>query len=445
VPVKNLDSLLSSFSGELRSARRDALGILAEAVEGSDAYSVTSSAVSVDDGILSVRDKKFRLRDFGSIYAVGFGKASIGMARAIEEILPVKKGVVIAPGGGAEADDTSPEPKTIKVFRGSHPLPSESNIRATDELLKVVEGAGDNDIVIVLISGGGSSLLCKPRISLKDMTEVTDRLMRAGCTIEELNTVRKHLSHVKGGRLAMGSRAFMLSLIISDVMENPVEFIASGPTSPDTTTYGDAARVLEKYGMRDSIGEVKDVIERGIRGEIEETPRELDNVANIIIADNETACRAAEEAASGKGYYSKIVSTSVSGEARDAGRDIARYAKIFPRDKAVLIFGGETTVTVTGGGRGGRNQELVLGAIEEIEDERIIIVSCGTDGIDGNSDAAGAVGDGTSMKRAEKAGIDAGEYLKNNDSYNFFKKLGDLIITGRTGTNVMDIQIAVRY
>ena len=445
MPIKNIDALLSSFSGELHDARRDALEILAEAVEGSDAYRVTLSAVHVDDGILHAGDKKFELDDFGNIYVIGFGKAGTGMARAVGEILPVKRGAVIAPGGGAEAGRGDMVSGTIKVFYGSHPLPSEENLAATDRLLDIVKGARKNDLVIVLISGGGSALLCKPRISLEGMTEITDRLMRAGCTIEELNTVRKHLSYVKGGRLALESRAHMLSLIISDVMGNPVEFIASGPTSPDTTTYRDAARVLEKYGLRGAVREVDDAIDAGIEGRTDETPEHLDNVTNVIIADNGTACRAAAEAASGRGYHQKIVSTSVSGEARDAGRDIARYSKLFPRDRAVLIFGGETTVTVTGGGEGGRNQELVLGAIREIEDERIVIVSCGTDGIDGNSDAAGAVGDGTSIRRAEAAGMDAESYLENNDSYHFFKKLNDLIITGRTGTNVMDIQIIIKY
>ncbi len=437
--LKNLDSLLSHSSGELLNARKDALEIIVGAINGSDAYKVTSSAVKRNGNLISINGRDFDISLFDSIYVVGFGKASIGMAKAIEKILPVKKGAIIT------SESIKAGLKSTEVFFGSHPLPSEANMKATDRLLEVLRGAGEHDLVVVLISGGGSSMLCKPRVSIESMREVTSRLMKAGCTINELNTVRKHLSYVKGGQLARMSRAFMLSLIISDVMGNPVEFIASGPTSPDSTTYEDAMGVLKKYGIWGSIGEVDEVILSGIKGKVEETPKKLGNAVNIIVADNVTACREAAKAAFRLGYRPKIVSTSISGEARDAGRDIAEYAKIFPEARAALIFGGETTVSVKGGGKGGRNQEVVMGAIKEIEGERIVIASCGTDGIDGNSDAAGAVGDGTSMERAKKLGMNADEYLRNNDSYHFFKKLDDLIITGQTGTNVMDVQVVIKY
>jgi len=440
--IKNFDDLLSHSSADLLNARRDALSILEEVLNEMDAYRITKFSVKKDEGMLSVRGKKIDLSCFKNIYVVGFGKASVGMALAIEEILPVKEGAVIS------TSHTHPDgrkPSIIKVFKGSHPLPSEDNIKATEELLRIVNKAGKNDFLIVLISGGGSSLLCKPRVSLTSMREITEKLIKAGCTIEELNTVRKHLSYVKGGQLAKMSRAEVLSLIISDVMGNPVEFIASGPTAKDSTTYMDAKNVLARYGLWGEIEEVDEVISMGIKGKIEETPEEVSNATNIIIADNVMACEKARNAARRIGWYSEVVSTSISGEARNAGRDIARYAKISPRMKAAFIFGGETTVNVKGEGMGGRNQELVMGAIREIEDERIVIVSCGTDGIDGNSDAAGAIGDGTSMKRAKKIGIDTDEYLKNNDSYHFFEKLRDLIITGETGTNVMDIQVVIKY
>ncbi len=450
--IKNFDELLSHSPEELLNARRDALEILMETMEKIDAYRVTKSSLSMKDVILSVAGEEIDLSRFENIYVVGFGKASIGMAKAVGEFLPVKEGIVISSGGGGGAEVAAEEkaggeeyPESIGVLYGSHPLPTEENVRATEEILKIVEKARENDIIIILISGGGSSLLCMPRVSMESIREVTERLLRAGCTIKELNTVRKHVSYIKGGQFARMSRAVMVSLIISDVMDNPVEFIASGPTSPDSTTYEDARDILLKYDLWGCIGEVEDVIKEGIEGKIEDTPEELDNVRNIIIAGNVTACDEAGKAASRKGYYSKVVGASVSGEARDAGADIARYAKILPRGKAALIFGGETTVTVEGNGMGGRNQEIVLGAIKEIENERIVILSCGTDGIDGNSDAAGAVGDGMSLRRARELGMDADDYLRNNDSYQFFKKLGDLIITGQTGTNVMDIQIVIKY
>jgi len=440
--IKNFDDLLSHSPPEVIDARRDALSILQEVLEEMDAYKITKFSVKKDGNMLSVRGKKIDLSRFKNVYVVGFGKAGVGMALAIEEILHVKEGAVIST---SHTHQDGRKPSVIKVFKGSHPLPSEDNIKATEELLRIVNKAGRNDLLIVLISGGGSSLLCKPCISLKSMKEVTDRLIKAGCTIEELNTVRKHLSYVKGGQLARMSRAEVLSLIISDVMGNPVGFIASGPTAPDSTTYMDAKNVLMKYGLWEKMEEVNEAISRGIKGEIEETPEKIDNAMNMIIADNTMACERAREAARRRRYYSEVVSTSISGEAKNAGRDIASYAKISPRMKAAFIFGGETTVNVKGKGIGGRNQELVMGAIRKIEDERIVIVSCGTDGIDGNSDAAGAIGDGTSMKRAKRIGIDADEYLRNNDSYHFFKKLGDLIMTGDTGTNVMDIQVVVKY
>jgi len=439
--IKNFDELLSHSPEKTADARKGALSIIEKVLEEMDACRVTELSMKKEGDVLAIKGKKIDMSRFERIYVVGFGKASTGMAIAVEKILDVDEGAVIST---SSTHSDGRKPSKIRVFRGSHPLPSEENIRATDELIKIVRNAGENDIVIVLISGGGSSLLCKPRVSLESMREVTDRLIKSGCSIEELNTVRKHLSYVKGGQLAKMSRAFMLSLIISDVMGNPLQFIASGPTSSDSTTYKDAMAVLKKYGIWGEMGEVDGVISRGMRGEIEETPRKV-NALNMIIADNAMACRKAADVARMMGYRSKVVSTSVCGEARYAGRDIARYAKISPREKAVFVFGGETTVKVKGKGKGGRNQELVLGAIREIEGEQIVILSCGTDGIDGNSDAAGAIGDGESMKRASMIGIDAESYLKNNDSYNFFKKLDDLIITGETGTNVMDVQVVVKY
>lgn len=419
-----------------RAARRDALDMLEAALDSVDAFGATKEALSLTGGTLSANDVTIDRTAIENIYVVGFGKASVGMARAVEAVLPRTDGLVI-----------STEPATldcIRVLEGDHPLPTQRNVDVTRELLDIIDQAGERDLMLVLISGGGSALLCQPSISLKAMRDVTERLMQAGCTIQELNTVRKHLSSVKGGQLAARCSAPILSLVISDVIGDPLEFIASGPTAPDPTTSADARDVLKKYGFWTD-NEVTQYIQRGCAGDLQETPGRLNNVDHVIVANNERACRYARARAQEKGYHADVASTALSGEASQAGRDIARYAKLLPRDRGVVIFGGETVVTVTGDGRGGRNQEVVLGATPEIEGENIVVLSCGTDGVDGSSPAAGAIADGYTMRRVRQLHLDREAALRDNDSYAFFEALGDAIVTGPTGTNVMDIQIVVKY
>jgi len=432
--VTNRGGLLD-VAEPFRSMRRDALDMLEAALDSVDPQRATGEALSLSNGVLTAGDVTVDLSSVEHIYVVGFGKASVGMARAVERRLPVDDGLVIA----TEAADLD----SITVRQGDHPLPSERNVDATGELLDIVDRAGETDLVVVLVSGGGSALLCRPAVSLEAMRDTTRELMHAGCTIQELNTVRKHLSMVKGGRLAARCPARILSLVISDVIGDPLEFIASGPTAPDPSSYADARDVLEKYGLRRD-GEVMRRIERGCTGELEETPDRLDNVDHVIVASNEQACRHACTKAQKMGYHADVASTRLSGEARQAGRDVARYARMLPRDHAAVIFGGETTVTVTGDGSGGRNQEFMLGALQEIEGKHMVVLSCGTDGVDGCSPAAGAIADGTSLRRARQRGLDPAAALRDNDSYTFFKALGDAIVTGPTGTNVMDIQIVVK-
>jgi len=437
VVIKNFDSLVANAPSHLKNVRQDALHILEKALHKVNGYNAVHSAISIDDFSLHINEKCFSLDSFNNIYLLGFGKASISMAKAVKEILPIKEGCIITNEKG--------KINGIKVYHASHPLPEERNIYATEKLLRIAKKAGENDLVILLISGGGSSFLCKPRISLGNLRKVTEMLMHAGCTIEELNTVRKHLSFVKGGQLAKGIKATIIALVISDVIEDKLEFISSGPVVADTTTYSDAQHILEKYGIWEKIKEVDEIIMKGMRGEIEETPKEkFEHVHTFIIANNEMACKEAQKKAEEIGYYAKVVSTSITGEAKEVGKAIAEYAKVFPRENAVLIFGGETTVIVKGEGRGGRNQELVLGAIKEIEGENIVLLSCGTDGKDGNSDAAGAIVDGWGIKRARKNKLSPDIFLRSNDSFTFFKKLGDAIFVKQTGTNVMDVQIVVK-
>jgi glycerate-2-kinase len=432
--VSNRDILLN-VAEPARSARHDALDMLEAALDGVDAYQATKDALSLSNGMLIADDVTIDIASMDRIFVVGFGKASIGMARAVEGMLPVTDGMMISTEQ-AELD-------RIQVQQGDHPLPSQRNIDATRMLLDIVDQAEKNDLVIVLISGGGSALLCQPSISLEAMQEITQTLIRAGCPIQELNTVRKHLSSVKGGRLAQRCNARILSLVISDVIGDPLADIASGPTAPDPSTYADARDVLKTYGLWTD-GEVMRHIEQGCAGNLRETPTQLDAVDHVILANNEQACRHACTKAQKMGYHADVASTRLSGEARQACRDVARYAQMLPRDHAAVIFGGETTVTVTGDGSGGRNQEFMLGALQEIEGKHMVVLSCGTDGVDGCSPAAGAIADGTSLRRARQRGLDPAAALRDNDSYTFFKALGDAIVTGPTGTNVMDIQIVVK-
>lgn len=435
--VKNRVSLVANAPPHLKKARQDTLTILEEALKKVNGFNAVKSAVSYENSFLQIKEKTFPLKSFEHIYLLGFGKASIDMALAIKNIVPIKRGCIIT--------NEKRQIAGISVYQASHPFPEEKNIQATEELLKIGEKTTEKDLIILLISGGGSSLLCKPRISLKGMRKVTESLMHAGCTIEELNTVRKHLSFVKGGQLAKDINGTIISLIISDVVGDKLEFVSSGPAFPDTTTYTDVEHILKKYDIWGKIREVNDIIIKGAKGEIEETPKETFNhVHSFVIANNEMACMAAQKKGQGIGYYSKAVTSSLTGEARKIGEDIVEFTKIHPSDEAIFIFGGETTVVVKGKGKGGRNQELALAAMNKIEGEDIVLLSCGTDGRDGNSVAAGAIIDGWSLENAKKKNLSPDLFLQNNDSHTFFKKLDDVILTRQTGTNVMDLQICCK-
>ncbi len=432
--IKNFDELVENTISKYRSVRRDALTILDEVLERMNGYNIIKSYVKLYGDSLIIKEHRINLLPYKRIFLIGFGKASAAMAKAMEEIIAFDDGIVISP--------ENEKLRRVKLYRGTHPYPSMENIKATEKVIELLKKADEDDLVISLISGGGSALLCKPIISLEALRDVSQQLMERGCTIEELNTVRKHLSHVKGGKLAKMSSAKIVSLIISDIIGNPVEFIASGPTAADSTTFHDAMRILKKYGVKNE--EAIKVIRDGMKGKIEETPKNIDNVLNIVIADISLACKYAKEIAEEMGYHAKILSVTLRGEAREMGGNLAEYSIYYPRNHTVIITGGETTVNVKGKGKGGRNQELVLAAIEKLANEAIAMLSCGTDGIDGNSPAAGAIADGYSYKKAEEKKLDIEKYLDDNNSYEFFKEMEDAIFTGYTGTNVMDIQIMVK-
>jgi glycerate 2-kinase len=420
--------------------------IFRAAVHAVDPYSLVRSYVE-GHGSLFPADVSRRL------FVIGFGKASCPMAAAVADApsLIIDEGIVITKYGHC----TGPEFKKIRVHEAGHPLPDESGVRATNEIVDLLKKADADTLVICLISGGGSALLVSPceGVSLGDKQAITDLLLRSGANIHELNTVRKHLSMVKGGRLAeLAYPARTISLIISDVMGDSLDVIASGPTSPDGTTFAEALAIVKRYGLIERVpGSVLEVLDKGAQGLFPETPKHKDTifekVCNVIIGNNGRALHAAREKAGSLRFQAEIVSDAVAGEARDVGRDLARKAIEIKSAKhssqpVCLISGGETTVTVAGNGRGGRNMELALSFASEIEGiGGISLLSAGTDGTDGPTDAAGAIVDGDTVKRGRENGADVSEYLANNDSYTFFKKAGGLFVTGPTGTNVMDIQI----
>lgn len=390
---------------------------------------------------------------FSRLLVIGFGKASPAMAKAADESLGdlIDSGIVITKYGHG----SSRKHGKIRVLHAEHPIPDENGRIASEQITDLVSGADEKTLVLTLISGGGSALFVSPAggVSLAEKQMTTDLLLRAGADIGELNAVRKHLSRVKGGRLAqLICPATTVSLILSDVIGDRLDIIASGPTAPDPTTYGDAFAVLARYDLVKKVPEsVTELLVKGQMGMIPETPKPgnpvFSKVKNTIIGGNRLALEAAREKAEALGLRTEILSSVISGEARDAGRLLARRAleakrAAVPRSPVCLISGGETTVTVTGTGKGGRNMELALSFALEIEGvPGITLLSAGTDGIDGPTDSSGAIVEGTTATGARDKGIDPEARLRDNDSYDFFREIGGLLITGPTGTNVMDVQL----
>jgi glycerate 2-kinase len=398
----------------------------------------------------------FREGDYTQLLVIGFGKASCQMAKALEAHLPVpiSRGMVITKYGHCGAPFT---PEKLTVREAGHPLPDENGLRGATEVMRMLQNTDARTMVVFLISGGGSALLASPYegISLEEKKKVTGLLLAAGADIFELNTVRKHISSVKGGRLAqIAYPARVISLILSDVIGDRLDVIASGPASPDKTTYSEAIAVLKKHDLFDKVPRtVRDLLLRGEKGGIRDTPKEDDpvfeKVTNIIIGSNIKALEAAQTKAVSLGFEAEIISAEITGEAGQAALQLAK--KTLDRKKGkktgfplCLISGGETTVTVKGSGTGGRNMELALSFAVAIDGtDGITLLSAGTDGTDGPTDAAGAIVDGQTIAHAKSLRLDPHLYLENNDSYNFFKQAGGLFVTGPTGTNVMDIQIVI--
>jgi glycerate 2-kinase len=457
--IKNFDELVNNAETSASAeARRAVLTLIEEAISAVDPRSIIRNQVNLKGRILKVADYDFNLSNFKRIVVVGAGKASGAMAEAIESKLgeKIETGLVSVPSGTAKTFHTT----KIRLQEARHPIPDEGGLEGALGITKLLQGVDDRTLVIFLLSGGGSALLPLPQegISLDQKKATTDILLRCGATIEEVNTVRKHISAIKGGQLAAHAYpATVLCLILSDIVGDPIASIASGPTVPDPTTFKGSVEILQRYGVWEEVSvPVKACLERGLEGAIPETPKPGDirfqKVHNIVLGNNRVAINAAKKKATSMGLKTLILSSFVEGEARHVGTVFAGLAREMQFEGTQLskyntiIAGGETTVTVTGKGHGGRNQELALNASVRLRGmDSIALASVGTDGIDGLSDHAGAIVDGYTVKRSNQKKLNPLAYLANNDSGRFFSTLGDGILTGPTGTNVNDIMILVNW
>ena len=413
--------------------------------------------VRIDDnrlflGLNRDSEKVFRLDAFDRIFLVGTGKASASMAQGIEKIFGnrITRGLITTKYG-----HVLPLEKT-EVIECGHPIPDQNGIQGAKKMLSLLEESRSEDLVIFLLSGGGSALLPLPidGITLEEKREVTQFLLDCGADIKEINTIRKHISQIKGGWLAKWAHpSTVIGFILSDVVGDQLDVIGSGPTVPDRSTFEEAWEILKKYDLLKEISpSVRKHFLLGKEGKVEETPKPGDaafeKVYNYLIGSNILALRASEAEASSLGFHTLILSSSIVGETREGARFHSAIAKEVistgnpvPRP-ACIISGGETTVTIKGNGLGGRNQEFALaGALEISGLEKVVLLSGGTDGTDGPTDAAGAVADHTTVSRAQSIGLDPKAHLENNNAYPFFQTLGDLLITGPTHTNVMDVRI----
>ena len=431
--------------------RETITALMREAIKSADPDRAVRNALHIDDNRLKVFEMELELR--GRVYLLALGKAACAMARAAVDILgdAIREGVVVTKYGYAE---NCLSDGRIRIIEAGHPVPDKNSLLAGKLGRELAEKVGKDDLLIVLISGGGSSLFLLPEegITLEDKIRTNELLLRSGAKIWEVNTVRKHISAVKGGKLAKRVKGTVISLILSDVVGDRLEAIASGPTVRDPTTFQDAYRILRLYGVWEKVPEsVKVHIERGFRGEVEETLKEdLPNVHNFIVGSGTMACEAAERKAEGLGYNAVVLTTTLEGEAREVAVAIGSIIEEISRNNrplkkpAVLIAGGEWTVTVgEGTGLGGPNQEFALSIARKIAGLNAVVLAVDTDGTDGPTDAAGGIVDGRTMSLLKEDGIDIEEALRRHDAYHALERVGALLRTGPTGTNVNSLVIAL--
>lgn len=455
--IRNKRTLVANASSPAgRRARILALGALEAALDSVDPYDLTRRKVRLSGENLHFGGIRLNLNQIDRVVVLGAGKASVPMLGALLRVLGkrVSDGIVCVPRGSSGELRSG----NVAIVESSHPDPDVAGLRAARRMEKIAQGLHRRDLAICLFSGGASTMLPapKPGLPLTAKREIARRLMRAGATIGELNCVRKHLSTLKGGQLAaLLYPARVVALLLSDVVGDDPATIASGPTAPDPTTYSDAIRILRKYDLWNRApGPIREILTQGKRGRMEETPkprnRVFGRVHNIIIGGNEIACKAAVKYLRSKRVDALHQTSMLQGEAREVGEHLASLANRL-RDSVqrtgkarALVTGGETTVSVVGGGRGGRNQELALAACQRIRNsESLAMAFFATDGSDGPTNAAGAIVDGHTMDRARRRHLDADDFLSRNDSYHFFAQLNDLIMTGPTGSNVSDVHVIV--
>jgi len=430
--------------------------VLDAALDAVDPASAVGQVLRRSGDVLLVGGREYPLARFERVFLVAFGKAATPMAQAVLGLgLRLDDGLLLTKYGHGPANPA--ELAFLAVVEAGHPVPDAMGVAAARRVAEIAHRATENDLIITLISGGGSALLTLPAagITLQDLQRTTDLLLACGAAIGEINAVRKHLSQLKGGQLArLAAPAPVISLILSDVIGSPVDVIASGPTAPDASTWADAWAVVEKYRLHAQLpAAVRKRLLAGLAGQLPDTPKPGDplfeRVQNIIVGDNAIAAEAALAAAQAHGFTASILSTFVQGEAREVARVfVAMGREIVARQRplappACLILGGETTVTLRGQGKGGRNQEMALAAAIDLagapESSPIIIATLATDGSDGPTDAAGGIVDASSVTRGEAAGLDAQAHLADNNAHPWLKTIDDLLITGPTRTNVNDL------
>jgi len=417
-----------------------------------DPYQVVHDAITLEKNILEIRGYTYDLDDIDRVLLVGMGKAAIAMAAGAYTKLRnvIDEGVVVA----KHANDNWDLPEEIKILYGSHPLPTSKSINSASAIIKFVKQSKDDDLIINLISGGGSALVTSPvePLEIEDIKNLTKSLLQSGATIQEINTIRKHIDAVKGGGVAeIAGMTPMISLILSDVLGDDISMIASGPTCGDPTTFEHARDIIRKYQLESKISPfIIDTLKSGIKGNIKETLKPnsplLHNKHHYIVGNITKSIKSAKQTAEELGFNTSILSTFLSGEAREIGRAAGSILKtvsetdLVVERPALIIAGGETTVTVKGDGLGGRNQEIAFGALDIMDGLRdCTLVSFATDGEDGPTDAAGAYVTGNTFRRAIDAGLAPVGFGENNDTYSLFNQLGNLIRVGPTGTNVNDL------
>ena len=432
--------------------RTTAQTIFLTAVKAADPDRCIRDTVRIEGDAIVIDGETYPADTYRNVYVVGGGKASARMGQAIEDILGDR-----VTGGWINTKDGHATPlERITIHECSHPVPDERGVRGTQEIIRILSDADERTLVICLLSGGGSALMPAPAegITLAEKQEVTRLLLSAGAHIGEINTIRKHLSILKGGGMArLAAPACLHVLIMSDVIGDRLDTIASGPAVADSSTFADCIEICTRYGIIDSLPHgVRERFQRGRASEIPETAKTDDtflaSAVNSLIGNNRMSIDAAQKTAEKLGFTTMLLSTFLEGEAAELGTFFASMALEIQVSAnplaapACIIAGGESTVTVRGPGKGGRNQEMALSAARRLSGcTGVVFLSGGTDGTDGPTDAAGGIVDGSTMSIGNTRGLDIGESLRANDSYNYLKDTGSLLVTGPTGTNVMDIQL----